>query len=86
MIGKKIGKIVKLAEDKGKTEVNKVDTLVLFRDPSAFRSEIYLSVTGTVADADNVAISGIFVSKVFAGPYNAIPGFIKQLDEYLARQ
>lgn len=86
MIGKKIEKMMQLAENSGKTEINKADTLVLFRDSSAFRSEIYLSVTGIVVDADNVAISGTFVSKVFTGSYDAIPTFIKQANEYLTHQ
>jgi len=58
----------------------------LFRDPSAFKSEIYLSVTGNVSGANNAKISGTFIGKVFAGDYNAIPGFIKQMNEYLAKK
>jgi len=86
MIGKKISKMVQLAEDAKKTEASKEDTLVLFRDPSPFQSEIYLSVTGSVKGANNTNLSGTFCSRVFAGPYNAIPKFIKQMEEYLATQ
>jgi hypothetical protein len=74
----------KLVEDAKKTEASNEDTLLLFRDPSAFKSEIYLSVTDSVPGANNVSISGTFIGKVFAGSYNAIPKFIKQIDEYLA--
>lgn len=83
MIGSKITKMWKLAEDSGKTLASKEDTLVLFADPSPFKSEIYISVTGEVPGAENVKISGTFISKVFDGPYNAVPKFIKQMDEYL---
>jgi hypothetical protein len=64
-------------------EANTEDVLLLFRDPSAFKSEIYLSTTGVVSDAKNVTISGKFISKVFAGSYNAVSKFMKQMDEYL---
>lgn len=86
MIGKKITKMWKQAQAAQKTEADKEDTLVLFTDPSAFRSEIYLSVTGQVLNANNVTLTGTFISKVFDGGYNAIPGFIKQMDKYLANQ
>ena len=83
-IGKKITKMCKMIEDSKMAEANKEDTLVLFRDPSAFKSEIYISVAGIVPNANNVNISGTFIGKVFSGAYNAIPKFIKQMDEYLA--
>ena len=84
MIGKKIGVMCKLAEDSKKAEADKEGTLLLFHDPSAFKSEIYLSVADSIPNADNVNLSGKFVSKVFSGPYSAVPKFIKRLDEYLA--
>jgi hypothetical protein len=43
-------------------------------------------VASFVPQANNVTISGTFISKVFSGPYNAIPKFIKQMNEYLATQ
>jgi len=86
MIGKKITKMWQLAEDSNRAEASKADMLLLFRDPSAFKSELYLSVTGAVPNANNANISGTFIAKVFAGSYNAIPKFIKQMDEYLASQ
>ncbi|MFA5083791.1 MAG: hydrolase [Candidatus Paceibacterota bacterium] len=86
MIGKKVAKMCKIMEEAERAEANKEDVLMLFRDPSAFKSEIYLSVTGPVPNADNATISGAFVSRVFSGPYNAVPKFVKQMDEYLATQ
>lgn len=84
MIGKKITKMWKMAEESNTAPLKKEDALILFADPSPFKSELYLSVTGTVPDANNVTISGTFLSRVFEGPYNAIPKYIKQMDEYLA--
>jgi len=86
MIGQKITKMFGLAEKANKNELNKQDSLVLFHDPSAFKSEIFLSVTDEVPEAQNTKISGTFEAKVFDGGYNAVPKFIKQMDEYLAKK
>lgn len=83
MIGKKVTKMWQMIEEAKKAEANKEDILLLFRDPSPFKSELYFSVTGPVPKANNVNISGTFIAKVFAGPYNAIPKFVKQMNEYL---
>jgi hypothetical protein len=42
-----------------------------------------LSVSGPVKDAHNVTISGKMVSKVFDGPYNDIPKYIKTMVAFL---
>lgn len=86
MIGKKVKKMCKLIEFDEKEQADKENVLLLFRDPSAFKSEMYMSVISPISNAENVNLSGIFVAKVFAGPYNAIPKFIKQMNEYLAGQ
>lgn len=86
MIGKKITKMMKKAEDANKILENKEDVLLLFTDPHPFKSEMYLSVTGEVPDAKNTIITGTFKSKVFEGDYNDIPKFIKQMDAFLRVQ
>jgi len=48
MIGKKIMKMWNLAQNAKANIPDKTDALILFRDPSAFRSEIYYSVSKTV--------------------------------------
>ncbi|MFH1711608.1 MAG: hydrolase [Patescibacteria group bacterium] len=85
MIGKKITKMMAMAEDAKAVSANKEDVLILFADPSPFKSEIYLSVTDNVSKANNEKISGKFISKVFDGPFNAVPKFIKELNEYLSK-
>jgi hypothetical protein len=86
MIGKRVTKLMKLAEDSKKLSDDNEEILLLFNDPSAFKSELLLSVTGTVKNAENTTLSGTFMSKVFDGAFNAIPKFIKQMDTYLAHQ
>lgn len=82
-IGKKITKMYGQVEKAGAHLPDKADTLILFRDPSAFRSEIYYSVSKKVSDSQNAELSGTFVSRVFDGKYNEVPKFIKEMDKYL---
>ena len=77
---------MKMAEDSGKLSDEKEDILLLFNDPTAFKSDLYLSVTNTVPNAENITLSGTFKSKVFDGAYKEIPKFIKQMDTYLSKQ
>lgn len=83
-ISKKITRMWKAVERIGAASLNKEDTLILFHDPTPFRGEIYISVEKDVPTENNVVISGNFVCRVFDGGYNAIPKFIKVMDEYLA--
>jgi len=61
------------------------DFLLLSYDPSPWKSDLYLLVTGDVPLANNVRLSGSFFSKVFDGPYSKIPQFIREMDIMLAR-
>lgn len=85
MIGRKITKMFDLAK-KAKADPPLKEWLVLFHDPHAFKSEIYMGVTKEVKDANNTAISGTFKAKVFDGPYNAIPKFIREMEAYLGQK
>lgn len=85
MIGKKITKIFKQAEESKKMAGDKEDILLLFNDPHAFRSDMYLSVTDDVPEAKNTTISGTFMAKVFDGPFKDIPKFFKEMDAYLKK-
>jgi hypothetical protein len=84
MIGKRITRMWKSIETSGSASPDKTDTLVLFHDPSAFRSDILISVEKDVTGENNVAISGEFASRVFDGAYNAIPRFIGTMEKYLS--
>jgi hypothetical protein len=85
MIGNKITKMMSLATAANKIDSKKDEVLVLFQDPSAFKSNIYISVTGDVPGANNTKISGTFAAKVYDGPYNAIPKFVKDMNMYLGK-
>jgi hypothetical protein len=47
--------------------------LILAHDPSPWRSDFYMTVTREIPGAENVQLTGTFLSKVFDGPYNAVP-------------
>lgn len=86
MIGSKIVKMMNLIKKSKKKIAKEREILMLFHDPSAFKSEIYVSVKGNVANAHNVKISGTFIAKVYAGGYNAVPKFMKDMNNYLKKK
>lgn len=59
------------------------DFLCLTYDPSPWKGEFYMAVTKEVPDAENVRISGEFITRVFDGPYSAVPKWIKIMDALL---
>ncbi len=83
MIGSRITKMYELAKDADAIPDDWLDAIVLFNDPHTFRSDIYMLVTKEVPGAENVTLSGTFISKVFDGPYNAAPKFMKKLNVYI---
>lgn len=84
MINKKITRMWSAVEKANAAATNKEDTLILFRDPTPFKGEIYISVEKEVSEENNVVISGDFVARVFDGGYNDIPKFMKEMENYLA--
>lgn len=82
-IGKKVTKMMALAEEAVSLSDDKLENLLLFNDPTAFKSDIYLSVSERIPNAHNIELSGTFVSKVYDGVYSKIPKFMKQTDDYL---
>ncbi|NHF59701.1 hypothetical protein FK220_010135 [Flavobacteriaceae bacterium TP-CH-4] len=86
MISNRVTKMMKLAEDAKALSENPEDILLLFIDPNAFKSEIYLSVIDIVPGAINTELSGTFRARVFDGPFNAAPKFMKQMDTDLENQ
>lgn len=84
MISKKITRMWKSVESAGSASPDKTETLILFHDPTAFRSDIFISVEKDVPGEKNVTLSGTFVSKTFDGGYNAIPNFVRVMDQYLS--
>jgi hypothetical protein len=85
MFAKKMMRMWKKAQEAGAAPELK-NFLFLTYDPSPWKSELYLAVTKEVPNADNVKFTGEFLSRVFDGPYNAVPKWIKEMDTYVASQ
>jgi len=60
------------------------DFLLLAHDPSPFKGELFLAITKEIPGEEIVKLSGTYMSKVFDGPYNGVPKYIKEMDGYLA--
>lgn len=86
MIGSKITKMMKSVTEANKLDPNKEDTLILFQDPSPFKTIIYFGVTGEVPGANNVSISGTFATRVYDGPFEAAPKFIQDMNSNLVKE
>ena len=86
ILGKRINKMVNMAISARKLSTKAEEVLLLFFDPHPFKSEMYLSVTGEVPQAENTTLSGRFITKVFDGPYRDTPKFFKQMDAFLNKQ
>jgi len=60
--------------------------LWLAYDPSPWKCEHYIHVTHEVPGLENIRLSGTFMTKVFDGPYNHVPKWLKEMDRHLAAQ
>ncbi|HBP37577.1 MAG TPA: hypothetical protein DD640_02330 [Clostridiales bacterium] len=60
------------------------DYLVLSRDASPWRSDHFFRVTRKVPELERTFISGTFMTKVFEGPFNKVPQWMKDMEAYVA--
>lgn len=81
-MGTVIKRMFKKIED-AKAMPDKNDFLMLCFDPSPWKSEINMTVTKDVPNGKMTKLTGTFISKVYDGPYNMVPNWIKKTDEYL---
>lgn len=78
-----VKRMFKKIEDADASPANK-DFLMLCYDPSPWKSEIYMTVTKNIPEGKITKLTGTFISRVYDGPYNHVPQWIKENDEYLA--
>lgn len=57
--------------------------MLLSYDPSAWTGEHFATVTKDVPDAENVTISGTFITKVFEGEYKEAGKWLKEMDSFV---
>ncbi len=60
------------------------DFLLLSHDPSPWRGEHFFAVGKEVPGAEMVRLSGTYLTKVFEGPFNDAPTWVKQIQEHVA--
>ncbi|MDP2423557.1 MAG: hydrolase [Bacteroidales bacterium] len=84
-IGKMMARMMNKIQEAG-AEPAPEDFIILTKDCSLWRSDFYFGVTKTVPGAENTTISGTFISKVYDGPYHAIPKFMKQAKQDVEAQ
>ena len=81
--GKAVQRMWKRMEDaKAKPDTN--DFIMLATESSSWRGEIYITTIKEVPNAENVKFTGTYLTKVFDGPYNDVPKWIKKMAPYLA--
>lgn len=80
---KAIARMWKTAEVAGAAPDRK-DFLLLAHDPSAFKAELYMSVTKEIKGEEVVKLTGEFFSKVYEASYGDVPGCIRKTDTFLA--
>lgn len=85
MVGKMIARQWQKAQDANAAPDLK-DFLWLAYDPSPWKGEHYIAVTKKVPNAENIKLSGTFITKVFDGPFNAVPKWAKEMDSFLAKK
>lgn len=79
MIGKACSQI-----DKAGAKPDTKESLWLCHDLSAWKCENFFHVTKEVQGAENVKLSGTFMTKVFEGPYSSIPTWIREMETYVS--
>jgi hypothetical protein len=62
------------------------DMIVLADEDSLWGTNVYVSVSGDVQNGKMTEISGIFLSKVFEGPYKNMCKWMKEMEEYVQLQ
>jgi len=81
--GKTVARMQNKIESAG-AKVDDKEALMLSFDPSPWKSYLFINVTKEIPGAENVKISGKFLTKVFDGPFQNVPKWIKTMDEYVS--
>jgi hypothetical protein len=59
------------------------EMLVVSDENSLWGADVYIAVTKDVPKAQMARLSGSFLTKVFEGPYQQIPAWIKEMKRYV---
>ena len=59
---------------------------MLSYDPSPWKSEHFFTATKEVPGAENVHLSGTYLTKVFEGPYKDAKKWVGEMEDYVKSQ
>jgi len=77
-VNKVVTRMWKAAQDAGAAPELK-DFLLLANDTSAWHGDYYLNLTKEIPGANMARITGTFYSRVFDGPFNAVPRWVREM-------
>lgn len=66
-----------------KSSANNPDYLMLSDENSLWGSDLFIAVNKKIDSANNVTISGNFISKVFEGPFQNAGKWAKEMEFYV---
>lgn len=75
---------MRAAIENANASVDTEDFLMLTQDLSPWKSNLYINVTKELPEAENIKLSGTFLSKVFDGSYSNIPKYFKEMEDYVS--
>ena len=84
-MGKVITRMAKQVQDAGAAPANE-EFMILSHDLGNWKSEQYMSVTKEVEGAENVKLSGTFLTKVFEGPYKEARNWCTDMEQHVKDQ
>ena len=84
-VGKLVNRMWKAAQDAGAAPDLK-DFILMATDPTPFRGEYYMNLTREIPGTNMVRMTGTFYTRVFDGPYNAVPKWIREMRADAAAQ
>ena len=79
--GRTVGRMWKKIQEAGASPDTE-DFLMLAAESSPWKGEIYINVTKEIPNAENVRLSRTYITRVFDGPYNTVPKWIREMNEY----
>jgi len=62
------------------------DFLMLCGDPTPWRSELLINATREVPGAENVRLTGTYMSKVFDGPFRDIRKWVGEMYDWMKKE
>jgi len=84
VFGKTVTRMMKKI-DAADAKMDDKDLLMLCGDPSPWRSELFINVTKEVPGAENVRLSGTYLTKVYDGPYSEIRKWVADMRDYVKK-